>query len=143
MVTDLSVRADTLHKKIVLNKQAHLPLFSANRDDLYHIFQNLLDNALKYSSPHSIIRVNTYLDSAQQPCLVVSIHNEGVPIPAEKIERIWEKFYRADSVSSSQEGNGLGLGIVQYLVQKYQGHVDVSSSEQEGTTFSVYFPVEE
>lgn len=141
VVTDLSVRAQTLNKKISFNKQNHLPLFSANREELYHVFLNLLDNALKYSAPNSTISVNTYSDSTQNSRLVISVHNEGDPIPEDKIDRIWDKFYRVTDSNNSVEGSGLGLGIVQQIISKYQGHIEVESSSQKGTTFTVYLPI--
>ncbi len=142
VVDDFNVRAKALHKKIILNKQAHLPLFQADRNDLYHVFQNLLDNALKYGAPKSDVHINTYVDATPSPTLVISVHNSGDPIAPEHLNRIWDKFYRIhSSASSSIEGSGLGLGIVQSIVHKYQGHVDVTSTEESGTTFTVYLPV--
>lgn len=140
-IRDLSVKANTLHKKIILQKHPHLPLFAGNRDDLYHAFLNLLDNALKYSSPNSTITVSTYSDSTNKPQLVVAIHNEGTPIPEEKLDRIWDKFYRITDADTSVEGSGLGLGIVQQIIHKYQGDIKVTSSLESGTTFTVYLPV--
>ena len=142
VVNDFDVRAKAMHKKIILNKQAHLPLFRADRNDLYHVFQNLVDNALKYSAPKSDIHINTYLDTTGKSALVVAIHNSGNPISPEHLDRIWDKFYRIHSSGTqSVEGSGLGLGIVQNIVRKYQGHVDVVSTEEAGTTFTVYLPV--
>ena len=139
---DFNVRAKALHKKIILNKQPHLPLFLANRNDLYHIFQNLVDNALKYGAAKSDVHISTYLDTTPSPTLVVAIHNTGDPIPPEHLSRIWDKFYRVNSAQTlSVEGSGLGLGIVQSIVRKYQGRIEVVSDEETGTTFTVYFPV--
>ncbi len=143
VVDDFDVRAKAMHKKIILNKQAHLPLFHGDRNDLYHVFQNLVDNALKYGKAKSDIHINTYSDTTRSAFLVVSIHNVGVPIPPEYLDRIWDKFYRVHSSdSSSVDGSGLGLGIVQNIVRKYQGHIDVVSTQESGTTFTVYLPVE-
>ena len=143
VVADFDVRAKTLNKKIILNKQAHLPLFHADRNDLYHIFQNLIDNALKYSAPKSEIQIYTYLDTTPSPTLVVTVHNVGNPIPAEYLNRIWDKFYRVNSSASALiEGSGLGLSIVHGIVQKYHGRVEVVSTEAAGTTFTVYLPLD-
>ena len=141
VVQDLDVRTKTLHKKIVLHKYPHLPLFAAQRDELYHLFLNLLDNALKYSEENSTITVHTYLDSTSDSQIVVSVHNIGDPIPPEKLDRIWDKFYRVENTKNSAEGHGLGLGIVQQLVHKYHGKIEVTSNEASGTTFTVYLPV--
>ena len=140
-IRDLSVKTNTLHKKMILKKYPHLPLFAANRDDLYHAFLNLLDNALKYSAPESTITVTTYLDSTPKSQLVIAIHNEGTPIPEEKLDRIWDKFYRINSSDNSAEGSGLGLGIVQQIIHKYQGDIKVTSTPESGTTFTIYLPV--
>jgi len=142
VVTDFDVRAKAIHKKIVLTKQPHLPLLLANRNDLYHVCQNLLDNALKYSEPRSTISIHTYLDSTQPTCIVISIHNTGNPIPLDQQQRIWDQFYRINNAKKSIEGNGLGLGIVQQLVHKYQGRIELTSTEETGTTFSIYLPVD-
>ena len=142
VVSDLNVRAQTLHKKIVLNKQAHLPLFQGDRNELYHLFQNLLDNALKYGKEKSTVHISTYLDTTKKPSLVVVVHNTGNPIPPEHLNRIWDKFYRVNSsATSSVEGSGLGLPIVLNIVKKHKGSVEVSSSEESGTSFTVYLPV--
>lgn len=141
VIQDLDVRAQTQHKKIVFKKSLHMPLLAANREDIYHIFINLLDNALKYSSTRSTILVSTYYDTTTGSQLVASIHNKGTPIPAEKLNRIWDKFYRVTDNNTTTEGSGLGLGIVQQLVSKYHGTIDVASTQEDGTTFTVYFPV--
>ncbi len=140
-ILDLTVRAQTLHKKIILKKYPHLPLFAGNRDDLYHVFLNLLDNALKYSEANSTITVSTYLDSTPKSQLVISIHNMGTPIPEDKLDRIWDKFYRLNTTDKTMEGSGLGLGIAQQIIHKYQGDIKVTSMAETGTTFTVYLPV--
>ena len=141
VVDDFNVRSKALHKKIILNKQAHLPLLRADRNELYHVFQNLVDNALKYSAAKSTVHINTYVDTTKSSALVVTIHNTGDPIPPEHLGRIWDKFYRVNSTSNTAEGSGLGLGIVQNIVRKYHGRVDVTSTQETGTTFTVYLPV--
>ena len=72
---------------------------------------------------------------------MIAIHNEGTPIPEEKLDRIWDKFYRITDSDNSVEGSGLGLGIAQQIIHKYQGDIKVTSSTEAGTTFTVYLPV--
>ena len=142
VVNDLSVRAKTLNKKIILNKQAHLPLLQGDRNDLYHAIQNLIDNALKYGAPKSAVNVYTYFDSTNNPTLVVSVHNTGSPILPEHLPRIWDKFYRINNGQTvAIEGSGLGLSIVQNIIQKFHGHIEVNSTEEAGTTFTIYLPL--
>ncbi|MBQ4471699.1 MAG: GHKL domain-containing protein [Alphaproteobacteria bacterium] len=143
VVSDLNVRCQTLNKKIVFNKGRNLPLLKGNRDELYHVFQNLTDNALKYSDDHSTIRITTHFATPKKS-IVISVHNFGKPIPKENLNRIFDKFFRVDrDKNHAVEGSGLGLGIVQQIVQKHNGHIEVQSTEKDGTTFFVYFPVEE
>ncbi len=136
---DLNVRAKTLNKKIRLQKQLHLPLMAANREEMYHLFQNLVDNALKYGADDSVVTVSTYFDESEQAWFVVRVHNVGEVIAPENLPKIWDKFYRA---TTAKEGSGLGLSIVQDLVTKYRGRVAVESSAKKGTTFTVYLPLE-
>lgn len=142
VVDDFQLSAKHMNKKIILNKHPHLPLFSGSRDDFYHLFQNLIDNALKYSAPCSQITVSTYLDTVQKKQLVISVHNIGNPISPDQLNRIWDKFYRVEQNASSLNGFGLGLGIVQHLVKRYNGSIQVESSHQKGTTFYVYLPTD-
>ena len=142
-VEDMSIRAKTLHKRIEFKSSSKIPLFTGNRDNLYHVFQNLIDNALKYSADRSKIKIFIKYDNLTKN-IVVSVHNEGNPIPAESLNRIFDKFYRVDSDKAQPiEGTGLGLGISQNIVQKHGGHIDVESSKSKGTTFFVYLPVAE
>ena len=142
VVDDLQLRSQTLQKKIILKKAPTLPLFKGNREDLYHVFQNLLDNALKYSAPHSDIHITTSL-LPKKSFLCIAFHNVGQPISQQNQSRIFDKFYRVDSDNATSiEGSGLGLGIVQHLVQKHQGHIDLKSSQAHGTTFTVYLPTD-
>ena len=74
---------------------------------------------------------------------MVAVHNQGNPISQKDLDRLFDRFYRVDSALVKKvEGTGLGLSIVQQLVQEYDGVIDVVSTEQAGTTFTVYLPVE-
>ena len=151
LVDDFSLRSQKLKKEIFLEKEK-LPRLMANRSDLYHIFQNLLDNALKYGAEQKPITIKAFLkNSLEQPAemtlndknewIVVTIHNWGNSLSAEEQERLFDRFYRVNS-TQKVEGTGLGLSIAQKLVQKYDGLISVESHPESGTTFSVSFPLE-
>lgn len=153
VVEDLSIKANQNHKKLQLNLEHDLPRLMGNRPELHRVFQNLIDNAIKYGDEQSVITVRgflcnnfpkksaLYLEDMRQ-VLAVSIHNVGNPIPKQNINRLFERFYRLDTFKSKKiEGTGLGLGIAQQIVHKHGGMIDVSSSAEKGTTFTVYLPV--
>ena len=97
----------------------------------------LIDNAVKYSDPHTKItlRLQKRGDKA-----VLSVNNIGDAIDEEHLKHIFERFYRADeSRARESEGYGLGLSIAQHIAQIHKAKIDVASSKENGTTFSVTF----
>lgn len=110
------------------------------RADPLRIFQllyNLLDNAIRYTDKGkvslSIYRRQTYA--------VIEVSDTGIGIPDKELERIFEPFYVVDRFRSRQTGGlGLGLAIVQQIVDLHKGHLEVKSRIGEGTTFRVLLP---
>ena len=142
LVNDFDLRSQKEEKEIVLEKE-QLPRLMANRSDLYRIFQNLLDNALKYGSPKKPITIKAFLNNSTdlKEWITVTIHNWGKILTSEEQERLFDRFYRVNS-TQKVEGTGLGLSIVQQLVQKYDGKITVESTPETGITFIVSFPLE-
>ncbi|MDD5863853.1 MAG: HAMP domain-containing sensor histidine kinase [Firmicutes bacterium] len=107
----------------------------ANEEMLKQVWINLLDNAIRYSPSHGEIRVRI----AEAPdTLAVTVTNYGPDIPADKIGKIWGKFYQADE-SHSSEGNGIGLAVVKRVVQLHGGSASVTSGNG-ATAFTVTLP---
>jgi signal transduction histidine kinase len=107
-------------------------IISANEELLKLVWINLLDNAIKYSPEYGliIVKIRESDDSYK-----VSIANSGEEIPAEKRQKIFEKFYQADE-SHSTPGNGIGLSIVKSVMKLHGGEVSVDC-QNEITTFCV------
>jgi len=104
------------------------------------IFSNLIGNAIQYSFRDSTVTVTVKGTSEE---VLVSVHNYGVPIPPEKIGIIFDSLTRAvdDKVSQAEKVNlGLGLYITKDIVVSHGGTIDVTSSEEDGTTFTARFP---
>ncbi|MFN3684437.1 MAG: sensor histidine kinase, partial [Fimbriimonadaceae bacterium] len=98
---------------------------------------NLVDNAIKYSNDGAIlVRLEDQGEDA-----VLSVSDQGIGIPSEHLERIFERFYRVDKGRSrSKGGTGLGLSIVKHIVEAHGGKVTVQSRLGEGSTFTVRLP---
>lgn len=99
----------------------------------------LLDNAVKYAGDHGKVTLTL---SRSQEKLRLSVVNSGPPIPPEHLPHLFERFYRADSSRSRDQGGyGLGLSIAQAIVQAHGGRITVTSSAQSGTCFTALLPI--
>ena len=130
-------------------KSAHnVPRILGSYEELQSVFQNLIDNAIKYSYPKTLISVRVKImkqiriqSSKKQDYISVRIHNHGKPIERKFLDKLFDRFYRINSVQHKQvEGAGLGLSIVQKIVQDYDGKINVDSSSNRGTIFTVLLP---
>jgi two-component system phosphate regulon sensor histidine kinase PhoR len=100
---------------------------------------NLLDNGIKYSGKDSPITVSAYKEEKQ---LVIEVKDKGIGIPAEHIDRIFERFYRADRARSREAGGtGLGLSIVRHIALLHRGKIEAESHTGEGSIFRLKLPV--
>jgi signal transduction histidine kinase len=93
-------------------------------------------NALKYTSDGGQVKISVRCEPNQA---VVRFHDSGFGIPAEEIDKIWQRLYRGDK-SRSQRGLGLGLSLVKAVVQAHSGTVTVQSEVDKGSEFTVTLP---
>ncbi len=99
---------------------------------------NLVENAVKYSSPGDKVQLRTRVNDLG---VEVMVADQGVGIPARDLDRIFERFYRVDRARSRETGGtGLGLSIVRHVATNHGGDVLVSSQEGEGSTFVLRLP---
>jgi two-component system sensor histidine kinase VanS len=113
--------------------------YSCDVDKIERVFDNLIRNAINYSYPESEINVSLDVDDK---FVNIIIENRGRTIPSDKLERIFEQFYRVDSSrNSSSGGSGLGLAIAKQLVEAHGGVV-AAESENEMIRFVVKLPRE-
>jgi two-component system, OmpR family, phosphate regulon sensor histidine kinase PhoR len=97
---------------------------------------NLIDNAVKYSGPESLVQVEAGKDDGK---VLIKVTDQGAGIPKEHLPRLFERFYRVDpSRSRKMGGTGLGLAIVKHIAQAHGGKVAVDSSPGQGSTFTLY-----
>lgn len=102
--------------------------------------RNLIDNAVAYSPENTRVVVSSRLPDDGH--IEISVTDQGIGIPDEDLERIFERFYRVDPARSRQTGGtGLGLAIVKHVTSKHGGEVRVWSKEGSGSTFTIRLPV--
>ena len=107
-------------------------------DDLYQIVFNLMENGIKYNVPggHLYVTLSHQEDNAR-----LTVRDTGMGIAPEALDHIFERFYRVDKARSrATGGSGLGLAIVRAIASRNRGEIEVSSTEGQGTTFTVTFP---
>jgi two-component system phosphate regulon sensor histidine kinase PhoR len=108
-----------------------------NEAQLTQVIYNLVDNAVNYTSEGEVV---VRVEEGPQE-VTLSVTDTGMGIPAEHLDRIFERFYRVDKGRSrATGGTGLGLAIVRHIVESHQGSIQVTSEEGRGTTFTVNLP---
>jgi two-component system phosphate regulon sensor histidine kinase PhoR len=113
-----------------------------SRDELIQVFENLLENAIKYGQSGKRVQVSLERsDAPPRPEIAVTVRDFGPGIPAEHIPRVTERFYRVDMESSrAQKGTGLGLAIVKHILTRHNARLTIRSEPGEGAAFTVHFP---
>ena len=135
VVEGLAGDGDRVHVSI----GGELPVLTTDRQLLGRVLQNLVDNALKYSPDGSPCELEA---AASDGSLVFSVQDHGIGIPEEEMPRIFERFYQVDSSSTRTfRGAGLGLSLVQDLLEHLGGTIAVSSTPGRGSRFTVTLPV--
>lgn len=123
-----------------LQISCHFPesvLIDANRILMEKVFSNLIGNAVKYAPPEAVVGITV---REREGSWLFSIENTGTHIPEETIPKLFEAFYRVDTSRSRQTGgSGLGLYIVQKILQQHDSRCDVRNTE-EGVEFSFELP---
>ena len=125
-----------IHLKTQLNNNLYL---LGNISQLRRVFRNLIDNALHYTPSGGKIEVKTSIIKTQ---LIVEVEDTGIGIAPEDIERVFDRFWRAnESRSYRDNGSGLGLAISKTIVENHGGSITVTSKLGIGSRFSVRLPL--
>ena len=101
------------------------------------VLDNLLTNAVKYSPEGKKITVDASSSATGWEFRVI---DEGVGMEKEQLDRIFEKFYRADSSNTARGGLGLGMSITKQIIESHGGSINVQSDIGRGTVVSVFIP---
>lgn len=111
---------------------------TGDREELYEVFENLLDNAIKYGADGKTVEITLEPIDRSGFDYVVNVVDHGAGIAEEHVPRLTERFYRVDAESSrKKKGTGLGLAIVKHILNRHGGQMSVRSVLGEGTTVEI------
>jgi two-component system sensor histidine kinase SenX3 len=111
---------------------------SGSARDLSLLVRNLIDNAIRYTSPEGTIEIDI---AARESTVALTVADSGMGIPTRDLSRVFERFYRVDRARSRETGGtGLGLAIVRHVAENHGGSVEVVSELGAGSTFTVTLP---
>ncbi len=132
---------------IEFRRVAQPAIIRGDSDEIVQVFQNLVQNAIKYGKPGGRIDVRLAHEPAGRghPArFIASITDDGPGIAPQHLPRLTERFYRV-SVAESREkgGTGLGLAIVKHILNRHRGELDITSKVGQGSTFAVSLPAQD
>ena len=132
-------RIQTSQHSFELDFPADFPPVLADEERMRQVLSNLVNNAIKYSPDGGTIRVGGWTEAEQ---VTVYVADQGIGIPPEEQDRLFERFYRVDSsLRRTAQGTGLGLFLSKAIVAAHDGHIWVRSEEGKGTTFFFTLPL--
>jgi two-component system phosphate regulon sensor histidine kinase PhoR len=143
----LELRAGERGMCIRLDLPSDLSEVPGDRDELAQVFQNLVENAIKYGRAGSEITVAATTgvqplhsgDAGESPLVSVAVRDSGEGIAREHLPRLTERFYRVDTARSREMGGtGLGLAIVKHILNRHRGFLDIESTPGTGSVFTVF-----
>lgn len=145
-VETLSPMAEAAGVTLQLTASDGLPLIPADADQLAQVFQNLIENAIKYdrSGKDVTVAIQKAAPTDGDPAMLqMDVIDQGEGVPPEYLSRLTERFYRVEqSRSQAEGGTGLGLAIVKHIVNRHRGRLSISSSVGKGMRVTVQLPCE-
>lgn len=135
-----SMDAVTEQHQIIYEVDPPSLVINLDPDRMGQVLRNLLGNAIKYSPQGGTITVEAYADGSQA---FMTVTDQGIGIPAQDLQRVFERFQRLDNpVTRQVRGAGLGLSVCRNLVQAHEGHIWVESVPGQGSSFFVAIPLD-
>ncbi len=140
IIEEVDSQAERKHIKIVLNKDENLPKISVDPQKMRAVFQNLIENSIKYTKAGGTITIEFHMQTPE--IMGVKVMDNGIGIPKDQQSNIFNRFFRADNAKAlDPEGSGLGLFIVKTIIQRHKGEMTFESSEGKGTIFHITLPL--
>jgi two-component system, OmpR family, phosphate regulon sensor histidine kinase PhoR len=145
----LEQRAEARNMRIEMTIPEDLPPVLGDPDELTQVFQNLIDNAIKYGTLGTPVEISASRSARALPAVragaratvSLTVRDHGAGIAREHLPRLTERFYRVDAARSRElGGTGLGLAIVKHIVSHHRGALDIESELGKGSAFTVHLP---
>lgn len=138
VVDDVSLLAKDREMEILIDNTANDPVIRGDPRRLKQAFLIVLDNAVKYANAEIRVGVGICVGNGHAQ---ISVRNDGPAIEPDELPHVFERFYRAANASpSGHSGSGLGLAIARWIIEKHDGHIDLSSSAGAGTEVCIQLP---
>jgi len=139
MVDKFSILAEQNAIQLKLNDPPDVFVLG-DGDRLAQVFSNIIDNALKFTPVHGKVEIAA---AAVENDIIIQIEDNGIGIPLDEQERIFERFYQVDSARKygKKKGFGLGLSIAREIIQSHHGQIWVENNSDEGSVFFVKLPI--
>jgi signal transduction histidine kinase len=138
-VEDFQVEIEQAELTLKADIEPDLPPVSGDPTYMRRVLDNLIGNAVKFTPAGGTITVHVRQDGDR---VVLAVSDTGVGIPANKLKRIFDRFYQVDGSARRRYGGvGLGLALVKEIVEVYGGGVTVQSEVGKGSTFTAYIPI--
>ncbi len=130
--------ADRQGIRLSVEVEPGLPFIRGESARLGQVFVNLIHNAVKFSSPESVVAVRVHAAGDE---VLAEVRDSGAGIAAADLPRVFERFFKADRARTAGGGTGLGLAIARHVVEGHGGRITVASVEGAGATFTIHLPV--
>jgi two-component system, OmpR family, phosphate regulon sensor histidine kinase PhoR len=128
---------------VTIDQSGEPMMVRGDRDELIRLFENLIENALKYGASGGRVDIAVRHESSEQGAeAVVAVRDYGPGIAPEHLPRLTERFYRVDTADSrAQGGTGLGLALVKHIIARHRGRLTIESVLGHGATFTSRLPL--
>ena len=132
-----NIQVNAKHRGVAFALQGKCCMVKGNRHMLCELIENLCENAIRYNNEGGFVHLKINEENGRA---ILVVEDNGIGIPKNHQERVYERFYRVDkSRSKATGGTGLGLAIVKHIVAIHSASIDLDSEEGKGTTVTVYF----
>ena len=134
----LTINANEKQIRLNIDAPSNPICIMANPDWLKQVLINLVDNSIKYTLPSGTVKLKCYQENKD---VILLVEDSGIGIPPADLPLIFDRFYRVDKARSRNAGGtGLGLAIVKFIVEMHNGHIEVQSTVNKGTIFTIKLP---
>ena len=135
---EIFFQAIPVEHRLVVDIASGNSRLEADREKMAEVFENLLSNAAKYSPPQNPVRL---FGAVSGDDYQFAVADQGIGMTEEQMEKIFDKFYRADASNTAPAGLGLGMSLVKTIVEAHGGRIWVESRQKEGTTVRFTLPL--